>query len=399
MIGAGAAGLAAAGELARAGRRVLVLEARERVGGRCLTLRHPLVDAPIELGAEFIHGKPAATLALLKRSRIEAVESTRSQRILWQGRMRAVNAFDAAQAAMKSFRADEDLSFRGFLRSARLPALTKALATMMVQGFDAADPGLISAQSVAEEWASGEMGDSQARPAGGYGPLLEKLARSGARLQLQTLVREVRWRRGHVEVRGHHLGRPFAARAKRAILTLPLGVLQSNAVRFSPSLDKRFPLAKLASGPVIRVAMVFPRRFWSPDVAFFHSPRAPFPTFWTPLPMRVPLLTAWAGGPKAARLAGKRPEELIRIALRTVATVVHLTEPPAAAYVQDWQADPFARGGYSYVRVNGAGAREALGEPVAKTLFFAGEATSLEESGTVGGALASGRRAAREALG
>jgi monoamine oxidase len=155
----------------------------------------------------------------------------------------------------------------------------------------------------------------------------------------------------------------------------------------------------LASGPVIRVAMVFAKRFWDPRVAFFHSPRAPFPTFWTPLPMRVPLLTAWAGGPKATRLAGKRPEELVRIALRSVGTVLHSREPLAAAYVQDWQADPFARGGYSYVKVNGAGAREALARPIGHTLFFAGEATSLEESGTVGGALASGARAAREALG
>jgi monoamine oxidase len=115
--------------------------------------------------------------------------------------------------------------------------------------------------------------------------------------------------------------------------------------------------------------------------------------------MRVPLLTAWAGGPKAARLAGKRPEELVRLALRTVEAVLHREAALMAAYVHDWQADPFARGGYSYVRVNGTGAREALAEPVAGTLFFAGEATSLEESGTVGGALASGRRAAREALG
>lgn len=300
---------------------------------------------------------------------------------------------------MEGFQADKDCSFEAYLRSRALPPLTKTLATMMVQGFDAADPALISARSVAEEWASGEMGNSQARPVGGYGPLLEKLARSGARLQLQTLVREVRWRRGHVEVRGHHLGRPFAARAERAVITLPLGVLQSGLVRFSPGLNRTSAINSLASGPVIRVAMVFATRFWDPRVAFFHSPRAAFPTFWTPLPMRVPLLTAWAGGPKAERLTGKTPTELITLALGTVETVLRRKGDLMAAWVHDWQADPFARGGYSYVRVNGAGARQALAEPVAKTLFFAGEATSQEESGTVGGALASGRRAAREALG
>lgn len=300
---------------------------------------------------------------------------------------------------MRGFRSLPDMSFRRFLQIRSLPPLTRVLATMMVQGFDAADPALVSARSIAEEWASGEIGDSQLRPLGGYGPLLERLARSGARLQLQTLVREVRWRPGRVEVRGEHLGRPFSARAKRAIITLPLGVLQSGAVRFSPGLNKTASLRSLASGPVIRVAMVFAKRFWDPRVAFFHAPRAPFPTFWTPLPMRVPLLTAWAGGPKAARLAGERPEELVQIALRTVLTVLRRKEHLMAAYVQDWQADPFALGAYSYVKVNGAGAREALAAPVAGTLFFAGEATSVEESGTVGGALSSGLRAAHEALG
>ena len=399
VIGAGAAGLAAAAELTRAGRLVLLLEARSRVGGRCLTLRHPLVDAPVELGAEFIHGRPESTVALLKKFRVGAAESTRTQRMRWGGRLRPVNAFTAAQAAMEGFQAGKDLSFQAYLQSRRLPPLTKTLATMMVQGFDAADPRRISAQSVAEEWASGEIGDSQARPRGGYGPLLDKLARSGARLQLQSVVREVAWRPGRVEVRGRHLGKPFVARADRAIVTLPLGVLQRRSVRFSPALDKRFALGKLASGPVIRVAMVFPERFWSPDVAFFHAPDAPFPTFWTPLPMRAPLLTAWAGGPKAARLAGKTPASLIALAHQTVEKVLKRTGDLTAAYVHDWQADPFARGGYSYVRVGGAGARESLAEPVAGTLFFAGEATSSEESGTVGGALASGRRAAREALG
>ncbi|MDF3010809.1 MAG: amine oxidase, partial [Burkholderiales bacterium] len=153
----------------------------------------------------------------------------------------------------------------------------------------------------------------------------------------------------------------------------------------------------------IRVALVFASRFWErrfPDVAFFHSPQAPFPTFWTPLPMRVPLLTAWAGGPKAARLAGRGSQALVHLALQTVEGVLQQDGSLAAAYVQDWRADPYARGGYSYVKVNGEGAREQLAAPLEATLFFAGEATNTEgESGTVGGALQSGERAAREVLG
>ena len=248
-----------------------------------------------------------------------------------------------------------------------------------------------------EEWSGAGLGASQPRPQGGYAPFLERLATSN--LQLQTVVRTVRWSRSSVEVQGTFRGEPWRAWAPRAIVTLPLGVLQSRLVRFAPRLGK--PLDKLASGPVIRVAMAFREPFWEkrhPGVAFFHSPEAPFPTFWTPLPMHAPLLTAWAGGPKAARLTGKRPEALLGEALRSVRALFPGDEQPSAYLVHDWQADPYARGGYSYVTVGGTGAREELAEPLEDTLYFAGEATDVEQSGTVGGALASGQRAAREIL-
>jgi monoamine oxidase len=267
---------------------------------------------------------------------------------------------------------------------------------MMVQGFDAADPRLISAREVIEEWSGEGLGASQPRPQGGYGPFLESLANRGARLQLETVVRRIRWSRRSVEVQGSFRGERWSAWAPRAVITLPIGVLPALKVR-----EKRSALSRLASGPVIRVAMAFREAFWEkehPGVAFFHSPEAPFPTFWTPLPMHAPLMTAWAGGPKAEKLTGKKPERLLRDALESVRSVLKGIEDPTAYLVHDWQADPYARGGYSYVRVGGTGAREELAAPLEETLHFAGEATDVEQSGTVGGALASGIRAAREIL-
>ena len=394
VVGAGAAGLAAADALARAGRSVLVLEARDRIGGRCLTHRLPGVPVPVELGAEFIHGRPAATLSLLKRANIPAIDSIRTQRIALDGKLQDVNIFAQAQRVARRAPKGRDLSFRVFLARQRLPKLTRTLATMMVQGFDAADPGRVSAREIVEEWSSGEIGMSQPRPQGGYGPLLEFLSR-GITVQLQTEVREVRWKRGSVELRGTFRGESWSAWAPRAVITVPIGVLPS-LVR-----EKRHALAKLESGPVVRVALAFRAAFWEkdhPGVAFFHSPVAPFPTFWTPLPMHAPLLTCWAGGPKAARLTGSSERTLLKKALESVRSVIGLPEEPRAYLMHDWQADPFARGAYSYVKVGGTGAREKLAEPLEETLFFAGEATDTEQSGTVGGALASGLRAAREVL-
>ena len=395
VIGAGAAGLAAADMLARSGREVLLLEARDRIGGRCDTRRMSGLAVPVELGAEFIHGRPEATLALLERAGVPGVDSTRTQRFVDRGRLRPVDAFAEAQKAMRATAVlkKHDLSFKAFLEQRKLPRLTRTFATMMVQGFDAADPALVSARDIADEWQTA-LGSSQMRPQGGYGALLEFLAKDLS-IRLRTVVREIRWQRGRVEIDG--------VRAPRAVVTLPLGVLQAGTVRFVPELkEKHSSLAKLASGPVIRVAMRFAEPFWEercPKVAFFHSPEAPFPTFWTPLPMRAPLLTAWAGGPKAQLLTGSTKKELLQHALASVRSVFRRIPQPQAVYVQDWRADPFARGGYSYVTVDGEGARENLRKPLAGTLFFAGEATDTQgEAGTVAGALQSGIRAARELM-
>lgn len=366
----------------------------------------PGLDVPVELGAEFIHGEAQATLALLARARIATVDSVRAGRHYDGRRLRPRDSFAEALRAVQGASLSEDISFERFLATRRLPEKTKAVARRIVEGFDAADPRRVSALSILEEWGEqGALGERHPRPAGGYGALMDWLVKksisSNAQIQLGAVVREVRWKRGVVQVRGSFLGEAFRIQARQAVITLPLGVLQSGAVLFSPSLKrKRKALSRLASGPVIRVAMRFHRAVWqgrAPGVAFFQAEGTPFPTFWTPLPMRAPLLTAWAGGPKAARMTGLAPRALIARALASV----HAVFPDAQladALVQDWQQDPFARGGYSYALVGGMGAREALAEPIDGTLFFAGEATDALEAGTVAGALRSGRRAAREAL-
>ena len=399
VIGAGAAGLAAADDLSRSGARVLILEARDRIGGRCWTRRVPGLPIPVELGAEFIHGEAKVTRALLRRAGLTAVESVRQQRALVGGALRPMNAFAEAQRSVQGARLGRDMSFDAFLARRKLPAKTKTFARMMVQGFDAADPRRVSAQSIIDEWGGGEMGVSQPRPQGGYGAALDWLANSilaqGARLHLGAQVKRVSWKRHLVAVSG-----PFGTfKAPRVIVTLPLGVLQAGPLRFP---QKRSALRKLASGPVIRVALRFDTPFWEKrarGVAFFHSPAAPFPTFWTPLPMQAPLLTAWAGGPKATRLTGSSHAKLVDAALASIESVFKgVRSQLAAAYVQDWMQDPHSRGGYSYVLVGGEGAREELATPLDDTIFFAGEATDSEEAGTVAGALRSGIRAARQAM-
>ncbi|MGH8328252.1 MAG: flavin monoamine oxidase family protein, partial [Steroidobacteraceae bacterium] len=236
---------------------------------------------------------------------------------------------------------------------------------------------------------------------------------SPVRLQLQTLVTAVRWSDRSVEVDGLWLGWPFRAAARKAVITVPLGVLQApagepGAIAFFPPLDsKRSALTQLLSGPVAKVILHFHRPFWEDldggryaDASFFHAPGKAFPTFWTALPTRAPLLNAWVGGPAAARLSELTDDEIISQALDCAGSLfagAGGAPQLQAAYVHNWTRDPYARGAYSYVAAGGGKARELLATPLSGTLFFAGEATDTTgEATTVTGALRSGNRAALE---
>jgi monoamine oxidase len=428
IIGAGAAGLAAACELSGSGLSVLVVEARDRVGGRCWSRREPGLAVPVEMGAEFIHGRPQATLSLLKKAGIATVERTGKRWFAQGGKLQPrtrSEIFEKIQRAMEHAGTPaKDLSFQAYLERRlqhRLNPEERAFALRMVEGYDAAFPQQVSARAIVEEWASeGGANDISFRVAGGYGALMGALAAeaqgNGARLQLQSAVHTVRWKRGRVEVAGDFLGKPFRESARRGIVTLPVGVLQSpagapGAVRFAPALeDKRRALAGLASGPVTRVAMRFRSAFWEDleggryrDAGFLQSADSAFPTFWTMQPLRAPVLIGWAGGPRSARMASMSMEEKVRRATESLNVLfggkVDADSQLEAAWLHNWQQDPYARGAYSYVRVGGAAARKSLAAPVAGTLYFAGEASDYEgEAGTVAGALRSGMRAAREIL-
>ncbi len=421
VLGAGVAGLSAAARLAQAGRSVLVLEARNRIGGRIFTRNDAELKFPLELGAEFIHGHAPCTRELLSRSGALATNIEGSRFSVRDSHSSPrEDPFASVQRLMQQVRSlgAKDLSVEDFL--ARFDGdhtldLARSYVRMMVEGFDAADPRRASVRAIAEEWDSMEGG--QSRPAGGYGPLVAELARSvgDARIRLQAIVRSVDWRGDEVTVSATSPAGPIEATGRCALVTLPVSVLQlpadaPDAVRFIPLLDeKAVALGGVALGPVIKVLLHFRRAFWEEleegrfrHAGFLHSPDSAFPTVWTQLPARVPLLTAWTGGPRAERLQGSDPGAIVDAALASLQRIFgmgpELHEELRGVHVHDWQADPYARGAYSYVTVGGTSAPQALARPLRNMLFFAGEAANPEAIGTVEAALESGRRAAMDIL-
>jgi monoamine oxidase len=424
IIGAGAAGLLAAREAARAGLSVVLLEARDRLGGRLLTIADPRALAPIQLGGEFVHGRPAITYALLREFGATVVDDAERGFLFRDGILQAstVDPFEVvAQLLATALERNEDESVEDLVaRALRNGASPEAgeWARHLVSGFDAADPSRASARAVAQEWAGDASADgAQSRVLGGYAPLIAHLARtldpSRVDLRLETVATRIAWDDGvRVDVRAR--GRDASVGARRALVTVPHGVLSASAAHegalaFEPALPASTldAIARIATGPVVKVVLQFRNAVWETlnggawrDGVFFNGDGV-FPTFWTQLPVRANILVAWAGGTTAERLATTSGEERTALALECAGRYFGDTAAIEAefecAYQHDWQCDPFARGAYTYAVVGGERAREALAAPIERTLWIAGEATaSAGEGGTVAGALESGLRAARE---
>lgn len=419
VIGGGAAGLCAAAHLCAEGCSVALLEARGRFGGRVYTHSPSGFPYPIELGAEFIHGQAPLTHELLRAAGVIAIDAT-GARFVRRDRQLAEAHDDFRQVERLLHEAvsmPRDESVGQYLERCRERFDSQTLETvrMMVEGFDAADTHDASIKAIAEEW-SGSSIEGQGRPLGGYAALIADLVRrlSGSRVQvmLNTCVEAVDWGGACVRLSASHAAGPIAVTAARAIVTLPVSLLKRHSaagtrIRFLPELQaKEQALQGLAFGHVIKVVLQFRRAFWEElqhgqlrHAGFMHAPGASFPTLWTQLSLRLPLLTAWSGGPEAQKLSSRGEEELTRQALRSVGQCLGLAEAAVlgelvAVHRHDWSADPCSLGAYGYLTVDGQKAPALLAEPLQQRLYFAGDAADSDQTGTVEAALASGRRAA-----
>jgi len=419
VIGGGVSGLAAAGELGRRGARVLLLEARERLGGRIFTERRRGWPHPIELGAQFVHGGNRALWDLLER---HGIGTTLVPGRHWNYRDGAFAEIDATnRIAGVTGRIDPKSmarwSFAQFMRKHRadVDPVDRDLALGFVEGFEAAPTGEMSASAVAGETL--EDGEQYLVP-GGYdavvAALTAELPAKNVRVFVDAPITRVAWSRGAVEART----RGAAFHAVAAVVSVPLGVWQAGAaqrgaIAFSPALGRKAAIAdKMGFGHVVRLTFRFDRRAWKSlfpselqraaqrALGFIHSRIDGVPVWWALTP--DPILTGWAGGPNAFALASRSDRRIVAAAAKSLGVILHRPAADVMGKIvdyatHDWSRDPFSRGAYSFTRAGQDDAPGKLRQPVADTLFFAGEATADgAEVGTVHGALGSGLRAARE---
>lgn len=396
----------AARELARAGKTVTLLEARDRCGGRIEALSAAEFGYAAEGGAEFVHGAASHTRALMREA---GLSLTVSRGTAWHAADGVLTRDERSMPHAAEFRRalialKNDLPVAEFLSRhfAEPPyAGLRRSITRMVEGYDAADPARASTFALRDEWMERGL-SQQGRVAEGYGALIEFLVnecrRHGVALHLGAAVTAIESDRQKVIVRCRD-GRSLAASA--AILTVPLPLLRGIALPDEATAIAAAAIADIGFGNVVKILLRFSRRWWAAhagqdlaDMSFLFSDAA-VPTWWTQHPEAHPVLTGWLAGPRAAAAAALSSDEVVELALASLGenfavSSASLKSLLVAARAINWGADPFAGGAYSYATPT---TRDVLArlDRADEKVWFSGEAFySGPEMGTVEAALASG---------
>jgi monoamine oxidase len=368
---------------------------------------------PVEAGAEFVHGKLPVTLQLLQQAGISyepiAGKMVEVRNGHWHRQRNMVDGWNTLMEHLQTL--TEDMTVRAFLdthfagdRYADLRRSVRRFA----EGYDGADINKASILSLRDEW--GKEDDEQYHINGGYGLLMDYLVslcvKQHCVIQLNTPVKDIRWQPGKVEVVASD-GRLFMA--DKVIITIPLALWQqpgtTGSIHFTPAIDlQQQAFRDIGFSAVIKVSLEFRHAFWveyEKELGFIFSEEI-LPTWWTQMPHPVPLLTGWINGPQAASFVQAGREKMLQYALYSLAgifglPVLFLERELVASQITDWGTDPFALGAYSYDTLSSKKSRRLLQQPIADTLYFAGEALyEGAHPGTVEAALVSGLATAKK---
>ncbi len=418
IIGAGAAGLLAARELSKQGKTVLILEARDRIGGRIFPLSEKEFGYPAQGGAEFVHGKAPLTKKLAKEAGLTYVAAPADAE-MWHihgekmtqggdGPRGNPELAEHKKMITKELHAlKQDLPIFDFLEQHFADTKYDGLRSWilrMAQGFDAADPDRLSTFALRDEWLGSDEWE-QGRIKEGYGPLLDFLKadcdRHNVQILLEHAVRSIDLQGENVRI---DCANETSFHAEKVLVTVPLPLLEK--IQFHPPLPEKLTAAsKIGYGGVVKIVLRFRTSFWVDSVENLEKMMLMFsdhavPTWWTQYPEKDPVLVGWIAGPASQKFKSMSEQEVLDTALNALSKTFdvprsELREQLLISKILNWPNDPWALGAYSFTTPETAEAQEELLTPVEEKLFFAGEALHKDAAATVEGALQSGLEVAK----
>ncbi len=432
IVGAGMSGLATARELQRAGYTVTILEARDRIGGRVWTDRR--FATPIDLGASWLHGGPdnplkavAANLGL--RTRVSEYGNLAAYELGTVGRSTVPRtAFESEYAKLEAAvyrqsgwtyvstlarrwlgRPGPRVSVADVLSALPAPLteagrLARCRIERGIENLYAASPHDLGFASLLYESVTGPTGEGLASEEqfvlDGMDRLVRHLA-AGLPVRFGQTVKRIAYGADGVRVETEQ--ETFTADG--VVVTVPIGVLQSEQIVFEPALphSHRTALSRIGMGLFNKIILRFPRVFWPEEPDFVFVCGSSLCSFYVNFAAYagVPMLVGLSGGTAADEIEALSDQALVTRLRKEFSGVMGTAVPePTDVMIQRWRSDPFARGSYAYLRVGANGGEpEMLSRPIAGRVFFAGEALHLHDPGTVHGAYWTGQRAARQVRG
>jgi monoamine oxidase len=402
IVGAGAAGIAAARRVAAAGRRFALIEAGNRIGGRCVTDTRSF-GAPFDAGAHWIRQADVnPVIKAAAKANLDVYPAPPGQRI-------RIGARHARESELESLFAAQVRATRAIADAARGKAdvaAARALPSDLAEWRSTIEFGLgpfgtakdlseVSAMDFAKLERDGEAFCRQ-----GYGSLLAKAA-EGIPAQLSTPATTIQWERGRAMEVQTPKGR-ISARA--VIVTVSTNVLASGKIRFSPELPNRHldAVDKLKLGTYERIALDMPGNplGLAPDDLVFDQSNGPSTAALLANVGRTPLCFVDIGGRFGQALAADGQEAMTDFALDWLTKLYggDIRKTVRSTQATQWIKDPLVLGAWSSAAPGAQQARRVLMEPLRDRVWFAGEAVNETAWGTVNGAWESGERAAEAAL-
>ena len=412
VIGAGLAGLAAAKALQAQGHEVVVLEARDRIGGRIWT-SSKWADMPLDLGATWIHGVKGNPLTSLAQSlQVKQITTSYDNSICYNTSGKALSSAEDAsleevrKQVFNAIKQAQNQANDSSIRAAIDPLFTHAnpatqrLINFILSG-NIEQEYAGSAAKLSAYWydASKTFQGQDALFAKGFRVITDYLAQ-GLNIKLGQVVQAIHWQASPVRI----VTTKAEFNADQVLVTLPLGVLQAKRVQFLPDLPtaKQTAIAKLGMGVLNKCYLRFNKVFWPTNVDWLeyipseHGKWTEWVSFMRSA--KLPVLLGFNAAERGKTIETWTDQQIVSSAMQTLRTLYGTAIPEPVDYqITRWASDPFALGSYSY---NPVGAnpnmRKELAKPLANKVFFAGEASEANYFSTAHGAYLSGLRAAKE---